>query len=294
MIKRECIMNNIPIFIINLKKSIDRKEHMQQLCRQYALECQFIDAVYGKEIDKKELTTVYDKKRALAEFGRELTAGEIGVALSQKKIYQKMVDEHIEQVIILEDDVTFDNSIHELLRSIEKFPEDWECILLFYHRIHPSLNRYCVSLRDRISISRSLKIVRFIDLMDGAAGYVINLSGAKRLLESLEKGIYKPIDNYTGDEYHVNLYGVYPQVVHIDHVLGSNSTLASDRSDMWSCSKQKPDSLRTFLKKIGLHALFKKINNKKYQYLYYINHFHQCLKRPKKYKQKSTSKDISV
>ncbi len=290
-------MNNIPIFIINLRKSIDRKEHMQQLCKQHALDCQFIDAVYGKELDEEELATVYDKSRALVEFGRELTAGEIGVALSQKKIYQKMVDENIEKAIILEDDVTFDNSIHELLGSIENFPKDWECTLLFYHRIHPSLNRYCVSLRNRISVSKNLKIVRFIDLMDGAAGYVINLSGAKKLLSTLEEGIYKPIDNYTGDEYHINLYGLYPQVVHIDHALGLNSTLAEDRKEMWSSSKQraeKPDSLRTFLKKIGLHALFKKINNKKLQYFYYINHFQKCLKKPKKYRSENTSKDIFV
>ena len=290
-------MNNIPIFIINLRKSIDRKEHMQQLCKQHALDCQFIDAVYGKELDEEELATVYDKSRALVEFGRELTVGEIGVALSQKKIYQKMVDENIEKAIILEDDVTFDNSIHELLGSIENFPKDWECTLLFYHRIHPSLNRYCVSLRNRISVSKNLKIVRFIDLMDGAAGYVINLSGAKKLLSSLEKGIYKPIDNYTGDEYHINLYGLYPQVVHIDHALGLNSTLAEDRKEMWSSSKQraeKPDSLRTFLKKIGLHALFKKIHNKKLQYFYYINHFQKCLKKPKKYRSENTSKDIFV
>ena len=116
-------MNNIPIFIVNLKKDTEKKAHMQQLCKQHGLDCQFIDAVYGKEVDENELAKVYDRKRALEERGRELIAGEIGCTLSHKNIYRKIVNNHIEQALVFEDDITFDHRIHDALSSISNFPK---------------------------------------------------------------------------------------------------------------------------------------------------------------------------
>ena len=40
-------MSEIHIFIINLKKDIEKKRYMQELCKRYSLKCKFIDAVYG-------------------------------------------------------------------------------------------------------------------------------------------------------------------------------------------------------------------------------------------------------
>jgi glycosyl transferase family 25 len=277
-------MNNIPIFIVNLKKDTEKKAHMQQLCKQHGLDCQFIDAVYGKEVVEKKLAKVYNRKRTLEEMGRELTAGEIGCTLSHKYIYQKMIDEHIEKAIIFEDDIIFDQSIHEVLSSIDNFPDDWEVTLLIYYRILPSLNRYCISLRNRIPVSKHFKIVRFIDLMHSTAGYAINLSGATKLLSSLDEGMYKPIDHYTGDEQHINLYGLHPKPVNIDPLQGLNSSIAEERNKTRSDSEYPDtDNLRTILKKIGLHHLFKKINTKRLDILYYLQNFKKCIIQPKKY-----------
>ncbi len=282
---REKIMNNVPIFIVNLKKDTEKKEHMQELCKRYKLDCQFINAIYGKDVDENELAKVYDKKRTLSEMGRELTAGEIGCTLSHKYIYQKMVDEHIEKAIIFEDDVIFDQSIHEVLSSMDNFPDDWEVTLLIYYRILPSLNRYCVSLRDRIQVNKHFKIVRFIDLMHSTAGYAINLSGAARLLSNLNEGMYKPIDHYTGDERDINLYGLHPKPVNIDPLLGLNSSIAAERNttSRSNLGQSNTDNFRSILKKTGLHTLFKKINTKRFDILYYLQNFKKCIIQPKKY-----------
>jgi len=285
-------MDKIPIFIVNLKKDTEKKKHMQQLCRQYSLECKFINATYGKELDDVELGKVYNKKRALKELGRELTYGEIGCALSHKKIYQKIVNENIENAIIFEDDIIFDNSIHELLGSLKNFPIDWECTLLCYYRIYPTLKRYCTNLRDRVPVSKHLKIVRFIDLMHSTAAYAINFKGAKKLLNELESGIYKPIDHYTGDEKHVNLYGVYPKIIDIDPTIGLNSSIATERNEIRSEMGQpgtksstdtKSNGFHSLLKKIGLYEKLKKINEFRYRVAYYLNNLGKCLTKPKKY-----------
>jgi len=287
-------MNHIPIFIINLKQDTEKKKHMQQLCNQYRLDCQFIDAVYGKEIDKNKLTKVYDKKRTLAEIGRELSVGEIGCTLSHMHIYQKMIDEHIEQAIIFEDDITFNNRIHDVFSSISNFPEDWECVLLHYHRNGTFRKRYCISFHDRKAVAKGLKIVRFTDLMHSTGAYIVNLAGAKKLLTHLEKGIYKPIDHYTGNENDVNLYGLHPRIVETDSKIHLQSILFKERNMLIKNALEqrgkikKPEKniekFRTILKKIGLHALFKKINDKRLDIMFYVKNFKMCLVKPKKYR----------
>ena len=90
----------IPIFIINLKKDIDKQQHMEILCKRYNLQCHFIEAVYGKDLDKETLSMVYNKEKSISEFGRELTKGEIGCALSHMNIYKHMIEQNIEKAKI--------------------------------------------------------------------------------------------------------------------------------------------------------------------------------------------------
>jgi len=287
-------MNNIPIFIVNLKKDSEKKEHMKKLCKQYALDCQFTDAVDGKKLDQNELSEVYDSKRAQKEYGRKLSPGEIGCTLSHKEIYRKMVNEQIAQALIFEDDITFDDRIHDALSSISNFPIDWECVLLHYHRNNPFAKRYCISLYDRQAVGKGLKIVRFTELMHSTGAYIINLAGAKKLFANLEEGMYKPIDHYTGDEHDVNLYGLHPRIVETDAKIHLQSAILTERNiarksaleqaEKTDGKESSIEKFRKMLKRIGLHTLFKKINTKRLDMLFYVKNFKMCLTKPEKYR----------
>jgi glycosyl transferase family 25 len=287
-------MNKIPIFIINLEKDINKKKYMSKLCQKHLLKCNFTAAVDGKRLDNTELEKVYNQKCTIKKIGRKLSAGEIGCALSHKKIYQKMVDENIEKAIVLEDDIVFDNRIHDLLSLLDKFPDDWECVLLHYHRNNPFVKYYCVSLRNRINIGKGLKIVRFIDIMHSTGAYIINTAGAAKLLTSLNQGICKPIDHYTGDDNQLNLYGVYPRIIETDPIQDQQSTITKERKTVRSHDEKVSDDqllyiekLRSTLKKVGLHTLFKAINTKRLEILFYIYNFKKCIAKPKKYTNQS-------
>ena len=65
--------SNIPIFIINLKKDTEKKQHMERLCKQHGLSYKFTEAIYGKELSKETLAKIYNKEEAVNKFGRELT-----------------------------------------------------------------------------------------------------------------------------------------------------------------------------------------------------------------------------
>jgi len=100
--------NSLSIFVVNLKKDREKKEFIIALCKKYGLQIEFIDAVDGRNLSRANILDVYSKEEAIKNIGRELSSGEIGCALSHKKIYKKMLDENINQALILEDDVEFD------------------------------------------------------------------------------------------------------------------------------------------------------------------------------------------
>ena len=71
-------INNIQTFIVNLKKDTQKKEHMLTLCKQYDLQIELIEAVYGKELSKNNVAQLYFKQSSLNNIGRSLARGEIG------------------------------------------------------------------------------------------------------------------------------------------------------------------------------------------------------------------------
>jgi len=60
---------NIPIFIINLKRDTERRKHMEQFCKQYDLQCKFRDAVYGNDLTEDIISKIYDKEASINKFG---------------------------------------------------------------------------------------------------------------------------------------------------------------------------------------------------------------------------------
>ena len=82
---------NISIFIVNLKKDIEKKEYMQELCQKYNLQVEFIEAVDGRALDEEDIAELYSRDKSINEIRRELFVPEIGCALSHKYIYELML-----------------------------------------------------------------------------------------------------------------------------------------------------------------------------------------------------------
>lgn len=116
-------MKKIPIFIINLKNSTDRRHYLENIFNNSQYEVSFFDAVNGKEISDEEISSKINMKKFFYNHKRNLTKGEMGCALSHRAVYQKMVDEKISKAIILEDDVkpnTNFSYIYNFLCNLEK------------------------------------------------------------------------------------------------------------------------------------------------------------------------------
>ena len=222
---------NLRIFIINLTRDVEKKEHMQELCLKFDLNAEFIDAVYGCDISESDIAAVYSKEKAIDNIGRELSLGEVGCALSHKKIYKKMFDENINQALILEDDIEFDESLLQILAEKVKFTSNWDLVLLGHHtgasrEIDTASTFWCQK-----RLSSKYKLVRPCEQAYGTYGYLVTKEGAQKLLNSLEK-VSVPIDHLTGSSHSLNLYTVNPAPIRINKYLSTSFHSMEDRLEL--------------------------------------------------------------
>lgn len=96
-------MEEIPIYIINLKKNTERKKYLIEELKKHEIKnYTFIEAVNGYDLDLNEL-----KLKKIISEECKLKRGEIGCSLSHYKIYEEILKNNAEISLVLEDDVFF-------------------------------------------------------------------------------------------------------------------------------------------------------------------------------------------
>ncbi len=267
---------DIPIYIINLKKDIEKKEHMQKLCEKHNLYQEFINAVDGRLLSEENINEIYSSAKAINTIGRELSRGEIGCALSHISIYKKMVNENISEAIVFEDDIEFNNNLLKVLHKINNFPDNWNLVLLGHHACPARDIETHYSFWEKKGLDNTYMIARPAEMGCGTYGYILKLEAAKILLHDL-KILEKPIDHYTGIDKKLNLYIVSPAVIKIHDFLSNTYHSMEDRKKLQK--KQKSiiySRKRKVLIFFYLNKVWDKINGK------YIR-LKQFLKRRRKY-----------
>ena len=102
------IINDIPIYWINLDRSVDRRERMEQMFNEHGITYHYrIPAVDANDIDIDE---IYNSKFFRIKYTkRKMTNCEIAIMMSHKKaIHQAYQDNFSNLALIIEDDCLFD------------------------------------------------------------------------------------------------------------------------------------------------------------------------------------------
>jgi len=107
--------STIKVFVINLKRSTERREHIENQMQNLGLNYEFIEATDGRSLDEKGVENLYDKKESLKYLQKELSVNEIACSHSHYKAYLKIKEEKINYALVLEDDVLIDQKLIELL-----------------------------------------------------------------------------------------------------------------------------------------------------------------------------------
>lgn len=121
------------IHCINLDKRTDRWEECLNEFNKHNLKVNRFSAVYGKEVD-----TIPG-----------LTEGQTGAVLSHKKLIQHAKDNSLENILILEDDVEFDENLNSrFFELIDRVPDDWD--MLYFGGNHKANNPYCRGILKKV------------------------------------------------------------------------------------------------------------------------------------------------
>lgn len=266
-------MKQLPVYIINLEKDIQKKKYMVNLCDKYGLKYSFINAVDGSRLDDKEINQIVDHKLSLKKLKRKLVKAEIGCLLSHLSIYKKMISDNIEVSLILEDDVNFDHSLIDFFQCYEKLPLKYDLLLLGHHkalsRDKPgSSNFWSKKIKiDKFEISRPTEVCY------GTYGYLITYEGAIKLKDRINK-FYLPIDNYTGSDKFSNLYIMQKPIILVNEDFTSKYTSMTERNNM------KLSFFNRILNFISKKDIYKKLVILKYNFFLFWGRF----KILKKYK----------
>lgn len=164
------MVNFPPIFVINLEESKDRLYNITKQMNKLNLDFERIDAVHGKKLSKKEINFNCSK---FCKFFCPKSI--IGIHMSHKKIWEKIVNENIEYAIVMEDDCELISSFTTDFLNVfnDMIDNDIEMVYLGYF-----------GLEFQKKINETKYLFKPISPL-GMHCYIISLNGAKKLLKEL-------------------------------------------------------------------------------------------------------------
>jgi glycosyl transferase, family 25 len=162
-------------FILHLDRAISRGPNVRSLIASMPIESEVIPAVDGARLTRQELDQVYERRRFRPRYPFELTTTEIGVFLSHRAAWRRIVDDALDFAFIFEDDAQIDaNALAALLEFIIVERRTWDYVLL---PAKPIRNGTPVARRGGFALMRpDAPPLR-------AIAQVVSLAAAKRLLD---------------------------------------------------------------------------------------------------------------
>jgi glycosyl transferase, family 25 len=187
----------IPVFVINLSRSIERREHTTRQLNELGVSFQIVEAFDGAELSENEIRNNSDygiyKSGIHSSYLRK---EEIGCVLSHLQIFRQMVDEKIELACILEDDNNYLEDFKYLLVSENINTSLWDILYLGHHSA--CTTEQAQSRNKKLLTPFNYFIGEAVEVPYGAYGYIINNDAAKKMLRRALP-IRIPFDSYLGN-----------------------------------------------------------------------------------------------
>jgi glycosyl transferase family 25 len=201
------------IVVINLARSVERREHISTQLRRLNLDFEFAVAVDGQNLSGHQMG-LYSADAAFTNLGRGLHRNEIGCFLSHVQVWETLVESGQNEFLILEDDVTIADDLVSLIRRHEEWIPTDAGVVYFAHHVANEINLVPISVPARSP--------RFLCEFDGpvmsSSAYLLRRAAAINLLRH-----WKPIRMATDDllgrpQFSGRIYGVVPKpVIWTDH-----------------------------------------------------------------------------
>jgi glycosyl transferase, family 25 len=162
-------------FILHLERAIPRAATVQSLRARMALESEVLAAVDGARLTRREVDQACARRRFRPHYPFPLTRTEVGVFLSHRAAWRRIVDEALDFAFIFEDDAEIDPSAFAaLVEFVTLERRAWDYVLL---PAQPIRNGTPIASRGGLTLLRpDAPPLR-------AIAQIVSLAAAKRLLE---------------------------------------------------------------------------------------------------------------
>jgi len=177
--------SNIPVYFINLDRSIDRKKSVLPELKKYFKNYNRIEAVDGKTITNSLFTNKTNLfKYDLEEFknDKNISSSVIGCLLSHMKTIDKIQKDKCEYALVIEDDVSlrFINQWGITLDEIvEEAPEDFEVLKIHSYKTLQNLKLLNKNVKYR-------KLDREPNKEWSAAAYILSNKGVENAMSYIK------------------------------------------------------------------------------------------------------------
>jgi glycosyl transferase family 25 len=118
-----------PVVVVNLDRSVERMRRFEQEARRTGLPFARHPATDGQTIDRSD-PRLFDSATVAKACNADMSNGELGCYLSHVNVWQSVLTSTTPWALVLEDDVTIDARLPNLLANVGSLPEDWEVLIL--------------------------------------------------------------------------------------------------------------------------------------------------------------------
>ena len=175
-------MADMPVYVINLATSSQRRESISRQAEEMALRVEFVTAVDGSK--PHPLFTHVDPALRQSRKGRPFRAGEMGCWASHYQLWQRCVERGA-PIIVLEDDVTLKPGLPDLLKALPLLPDGIE-----YFRLHAASRPGRTALRFG-----QFQLYQYWRSPMCAFGYYLTPAAAQRFLRHARQWVLA-VDDY--------------------------------------------------------------------------------------------------
>jgi glycosyl transferase, family 25 len=173
--QREPVVSGPKAFILHLQRARARETTVQALGTSLPIESEVLAAVDGAQLTQQEVDRASARRRFRPHYPFPLTRTEVGVFLSHRAAWRRIVDEGLDFAFIFEDDAEIDPSAFAaLLEFVTLERRAWDYVLLPAQPI-----------RNGTPIARlgGLSLLRPDAPPLRAIAQIVSLAAAKRLLD---------------------------------------------------------------------------------------------------------------
>jgi glycosyl transferase, family 25 len=118
-------------FILHLERATSRGPNVRSLIASLPIESEVVGAIDGARLTPQELDHAYARRRFRPPYPFPLTRTEVGVFLSHRAGWRRIVDDALDFAFIFEDDAQIDPSLFaELVDLVTLERQAWDYVLL--------------------------------------------------------------------------------------------------------------------------------------------------------------------